>query len=98
MTGWSATCINAGGAPWGRSLPAGRAFGHVALLVLLPPAQPVSTVVAGSRACEPVQGAFHRTPLQDNVELFAEYRYTFLEIEDMDYNYGVLKVGANYLF
>ena len=52
--------------------------------------------------------------LQSNWELFAEYRYTFLELEgdisvsamgisadesfDGDYNFGLVKVGVNYLF
>lgn len=57
-------------------------------------------------------GAGLNFPLQNNWELFAEYRYTFLELEydlsastttltastEFDYNFGLLKVGANYLF
>lgn len=59
-------------------------------------------------------GAGLNFPLQNNWELFAEYRYTLLELEhdvsgsalgttltvpvERDYDFGLLKVGANYLF
>ncbi|MDL1978801.1 MAG: porin family protein [Deltaproteobacteria bacterium] len=59
-------------------------------------------------------GAGLNFPLQNNWELFAEYRYTFLELEgdisvsamgitesrslEGDYDFGLLKVGVNYLF
>ena len=60
-------------------------------------------------------GAGLNMPIQKNWELFAEYRYTFLElegevsvsgmgitesedIEKGDYDFGLLKVGVNYLF
>ena len=53
-------------------------------------------------------GAGMNLPVAYNMELFSEYRYTFLETEfetvmpgmdeDYDYSFGVAKLGLNFLF